>query len=116
MLNIQVMSISVEYHSPRGLTHKRSMVQQLLQLSPGQDRTKDQLRDIHTSFIREEQKHAAGNYFTERVTNVWNSLPSYIVKAPNIEEFERRLDWRDQDIIYNYEVTLSLGPLRPRWK
>ena len=32
------------------------MIQQLLQLYPWQDRTKDQLGDIHTSSLREEQK------------------------------------------------------------
>ena len=49
--------------------------------------------------------------FTERVTNVWNSHPSYIVHAPSIEAYERRIDryWRNQDIVYNYEVTLSLN-------
>ena len=39
------------------------MIQQLLQLCPWQDRTKDQLGDIHTRSIREDQKPAAGNYF-----------------------------------------------------
>ena len=42
---------------------------------------------------------------------MWNSLPSYIVKAPSFKAFERRIDryWRDQYIVYNYEVALSLG-------
>ena len=78
------------------------MIQQLLQLCPWQDRTKDQLGDIHTRFIREEQKPTACNYiFTERVTNVWNRLPSYIIEAPSIEVFERNIDidWRDQNIL-----------------
>ena len=39
------------------------MIQKPLQLCPWQDRTQDQLRDIHTSSIREEQKCTAGNYF-----------------------------------------------------
>ena len=49
-------------------------------------------------------------FFTERVTNVWNSLPSYIVEPPSIEAFERRIGryWRDHDIVYIYEAALSL--------
>ena len=50
-------------------------------------------------------------FFIERVINVWNSLPSYIVETPSIKVLERRLDryWRDQDIVCNYEAALSLG-------
>ena len=34
----------------------------------------------------------------------------YIVEAPSIEAFERRIAryWRDQVIVYNYEKALSL--------
>ena len=35
----------------------------------------------------------------------------YIADALSIVAFERRIEtyWRDQDIVYNYDVTLSLG-------
>ena len=41
----------------------------------------------------------------------WSSIRRYIVEAPSIEAFERRIDrcGRDHDIVYNYEVALSLG-------
>ena len=49
-------------------------------------------------------------FLTKRVTNVWNSLPSYNVEAPSIEVFERRIVryWRDQGIVYNYEAAPCL--------
>ena len=45
------------------------------------------------------------NHFSAR-----NSFWSYIVDAPNIEAFERRVDryWRDQDIVFNYEAAPTL--------
>ena len=67
------------------------MIEQLIQLCPCQDRTIDQLSDIHTSFIREEQRPIASNYLkkTTVTTNVWNKLLGYIVEAPSIDAFER---------------------------
>ena len=32
------------------------------------------------------------NFFTQRVVNMWNSLPSVVVNAPNICTFKNRLD------------------------
>ncbi len=31
-------------------------------------------------------------FFTERIINTWNSLPSTIVEAPSVLTFEKRLD------------------------
>ena len=33
-----------------------------------------------------------GNYFANRVVNLWNSLPDNVVTAPSIDSFKRRLD------------------------
>ena len=30
-------------------------------------------------------------YFSNRVVNVWNSLPNHIVSAPSVSSFKRRL-------------------------
>ncbi len=52
------------------------------------------------------------NFFTERIINTWNSLPSSIVEAPSILTFEKRLDnyWKHQEVKFNYEAVLSLAP------
>ena len=39
------------------------------------------------------------NFFSNRITNAWNSLPEKVVSAPSIYSFERHLDkfWSSQD-------------------
>jgi len=42
--------------------------------------------------------------FANRIVNIWNSLPSYVVSAETVNCFKTRLDgfWLNQDIIYNF--------------
>ena len=42
--------------------------------------------------------------FANRIVNIWNSLPSYVVSAKTVNCFKTRLDrfWLNQDIIYNF--------------
>ena len=44
-------------------------------------------------------------YFTNRVVNIWNSLPIYVISAETVNCFKGRLDnfWKNQDIIYDYQ-------------
>mgnify|MGYP006378321651 CR=1 FL=1 len=41
-------------------------------------------------------------YFTNRVTSTWNSLPNYVVTADNVNMFKNRLDkfWRNKKKIF----------------
>jgi len=41
-------------------------------------------------------------YFTNRVVNIWNSLPSYVISAETVNCCKSRLDnfWKNQDIIW----------------
>jgi len=45
-------------------------------------------------------------FFTERVVNLWNSLPSLVVDAPSLNCFKTRLDkfWFNQDIMYDFKA------------
>jgi len=47
-------------------------------------------------------------FFTERVVNLWNSLPSLVVEAPSVRPncFKIRLDkfWSNQDVLYNFKA------------
>ena len=43
-------------------------------------------------------------YFTNRVVDAWNSLPNWIVMANSTNTFKRRLDWQDQEIIYDFHA------------
>jgi len=44
-------------------------------------------------------------YFTNRVVNILNSLPSYVISAETVNCFKSRLDtfWKNQDITYDYQ-------------
>ena len=44
------------------------------------------------------------SFFANRIVNIWNSLPSYVVSAATVNCFQTRLDrfWLNQDIIYNF--------------
>ncbi len=48
-------------------------------------------------------------YFTNRVTNIWNSLPNWVVKSDNVNQFKNRLDkfWCNQPIMYDYGAELA---------
>ncbi len=44
-------------------------------------------------------------FFTQRVVNLWNSLPESTVTAPTINSFKNRLDraWSGAPLRYNYK-------------
>ena len=46
------------------------------------------------------------NIFTERVVNLWNSLPSLVVEAQSLNCFKTRLDkfWSNHDVLYNFKA------------
>jgi len=48
-------------------------------------------------------------FFTNRIVNVWNSLPDTVVMSETVNQFKNRLDkfWSNQDIIYNYKAELT---------
>ena len=48
------------------------------------------------------------NFFTVRVVEKWNQLPSEVVNAPSVLAFERRLDkhWSRQPMLYDWAAEL----------
>jgi hypothetical protein len=48
-------------------------------------------------------------FFTNRVVDIWNSLPNSVVMSENTNIFKNRLDkfWQHQDIVYNFISELS---------
>ena len=46
---------------------------------------------------------------TNRVVNIWNSLPDYVVHADSVNCFKSRLDtfWSNQDLVYNFKAEIS---------
>ena len=43
-------------------------------------------------------------FFTNRVVNIWNSLPNYVITTESVNSFKSRLDkfWKHQELMYNY--------------
>jgi len=48
-------------------------------------------------------------FFTNRVVNIWNSLPDYVVHADAVNCFKSWLDtfWSNQDLVYNFKTEIS---------
>ena len=49
------------------------------------------------------------NFFTERIVDAWNSLPSDIVEANSVNSFKNKLDkhFSSEDLCYNYKYDLA---------
>ena len=47
--------------------------------------------------------------FTNRVANIWNSLPNKVVLADSVNCFKSRLDkfWQNEDIVYNFRAEIE---------
>ena len=47
--------------------------------------------------------------FTNRIVNIWNSLPNAVVDIDSVDLFKSRLDnfWKFQDVKYDYTDNLA---------
>jgi len=47
--------------------------------------------------------------FSNRVVNIWNSLPNWVVSANTTNTFKSRLDkfWHNQDVVYDFKAQLQ---------
>jgi len=47
--------------------------------------------------------------FTNRVVNIWNSLPNKVELADSVNCFKSRLDkfWQNRDIVYNFRAEIE---------
>ena len=47
--------------------------------------------------------------FTNKIVNIWNSLPNVVVDVDSVDLFKTRLDkfWTFQDVKYDYTVDLT---------
>jgi len=75
---------------------------------------------VHTHMLHEDdsdlrlQKNRAiydlrKKNFTNRLVNIWNSLPDYVVHADTVNCFKSRIDtfWSNQDLVYNFKAEIS---------
>ena len=54
-------------------------------------------------FKKQSRTTLRQNFFTQRVINVWNSLPDHVVSAPNVALFKHHLDCYWEQIGYGFE-------------
>ncbi len=56
------------------------------------------------------------NFFVNRIVTNWNSLSGYVVDAPSIVSFERRLNQfrKGQEVKFDYAACLS-RPQQAKW-
>jgi len=49
------------------------------------------------------------NFFSNRIVNMWNSLPDYVVMSDTINTFKNRLDvhWKQRDFLFHYRATYT---------
>ena len=49
------------------------------------------------------------NYFVNRTVNIWNNLPSQVIAATSVKNFEKRLDrfWKNEGFVYDINENLQ---------
>ena len=47
--------------------------------------------------------------FTQRITNIWNSLPVHVVNSSSVNSFKNNLDrfWSNQEMYYNFRCDIT---------
>ena len=57
-------------------------------------------------FNRHARLNTRKYFFSNRITEAWNSLPNIVINAPYVASFERRIDkiWRDEEFVYNHNL------------
>ena len=62
-------------------------------------------------FKRRARLNVRQKFFSFRVVDTWNDLPQWVIDAPSLKSFERRIDkfWREQDILYDFKAVFKKG-------
>jgi len=47
--------------------------------------------------------------FTQRIVNIWNSLPAHVVNSSSVYSFKNNLDkfWASQEVYYNFKCNIT---------
>jgi len=53
--------------------------------------------------------HLRKYYFSNRVIQIWNSLPDSVVESKSINSFKNNLDkfWQNEDVKFNWKANLT---------
>ena len=77
----------------------------LFEMHRGRETRSHSLKLMNAQVLTRERR----NFFTERIVDVWNSLPSDIVEANSVNSFKNKVDkyFGVQDIYFNYKSDLA---------
>jgi len=83
----------------------QNVFDELMLIHSGMHETRgNDLSLLKTHFIYDLRKY----YFSNKVVDIWNSLPNRVVTAKDTNNFTRRLDtWHNQEIIYDFRAQLQ---------
>ena len=90
---IQVFKIAKNYYDPKSTAN-------IFQFSQS-TRLRGHIHKIDKIFTN---KSKYKNFFTNRVTLKWNSLPSSLMEAKSINEFKNKFDALNKDIMYSTNI------------
>ena len=90
---IQVFKIAKNYYDPKSTAN-------IFQFSQN-TRLRGHIHKIDKIFTN---KSKYKNFFTNRVTLKWNSLPSSLMEAKSINEFKNKFDALNKDIMYSTNI------------
>ena len=78
-----------------------------LQLPINNNNTRGHQKKLYTEQSKTKIRQSQ---FSLHVADTWNSLPEYVVEAPNIKSFEHRLDqfWTDQPTCFDHESQIII--------
>ena len=70
----------------------------------------NELKLQHNRSKLDIRKHS----FSQRITNLWNSLPNHVVQSSSINSFKNSLDkhWSCQELYYDWKADIVLNSLQ----
>ena len=66
-------------------------------------------------FTNGSNKDVRKYFFSNRIVNIWNSLPEWVISSADVYKFENNLDyfWQDEELLYdNHRVEISIRPVK----
>jgi len=65
--------------------------------------------NCNTLLVKRCRYELRKNFFSNRIVNMWHSLPDYVVMSDTINAFKNRLDahWKHRYFLFHYRATYT---------
>jgi hypothetical protein len=86
-------------------TYDNEVTEGIFDLDPN-TRTRGHSKKIKKKFCRINLRKFS---FTNRIVDLWNTLPQSVIDAKDVRQFEIRLDkyWEHQDVKFEYKASIQ---------